>query len=59
MEFTERYSSNGKIISIDFKKAFDSVSRYFLLKKPFILSDMDIQLSSGFEYFIKAYQAMS
>lgn len=32
MEFTERYNTNGKMICIDFKKAFDTVSRDFLLK---------------------------
>ena len=32
MEFTKRYCINGKIIGIDFKKAFDTVSRDFLLK---------------------------
>ena len=32
MEFTERYKINGKMICIDFKKAFDTVSRDFLFK---------------------------
>ena len=32
MEFTERYSINGTMICIDFKKAFDTVSRDFLFK---------------------------
>ena len=34
MEFTERYMYciNGKMICIDFKKAFDTVSRDFLFK---------------------------
>ena len=32
MEFTERYCINGKMICIDFKKAFDTVSRNFLFK---------------------------
>ena len=32
MEFTERYCINSKIICIDFKKAFDTVSRNFLFK---------------------------
>ena len=32
MEFTERYNINGKMICIDFKKAFDTVSRDFLFK---------------------------
>lgn len=32
MEFTERYNINGKMVCIDFKKAFDTVSRNFLFK---------------------------
>lgn len=32
MEFTERYCNNGKMICIDFKKAFNTVSRNFLFK---------------------------
>jgi len=32
MEFTERYNINGKMICIDFKKAFDTASRDFLFK---------------------------
>jgi len=32
MEFTERYNINGKMICIDFKKGFDTVSRGFLFK---------------------------
>ena len=32
MEFTERDNINGKMICIDFKKAFDTVSRDFLFK---------------------------
>jgi len=32
MEFTERYNINGKMICIDFKKAFYTVSRDFLFK---------------------------
>ena len=32
MEFTERYNINGMMICIDFKKAFDTVSRDFLFK---------------------------
>ena len=30
LEYTERFKINGKLIAIDFKKAFDSVSREFL-----------------------------
>ena len=32
MEFVERYNINGKMVCIDFKKAFDTVSRKFLFK---------------------------
>ena len=32
MEFSERYNIEGKMICIDFKKAFDPVSRDFLLR---------------------------
>jgi len=32
MEFTERYNINGKMVCIDSKKAFDTVSRKFLFK---------------------------
>ncbi len=32
MEYTERYNINAKMICIDFKKAFDTVSRDFLFK---------------------------
>ena len=30
MEFSERYNLEGRMICIDFKKAFDTVSRDFL-----------------------------
>lgn len=32
LEFTERYKINGRMIAIDFQKAFDSVNRTFLYK---------------------------
>jgi len=32
MEFSERYNLEGRMICIDFKKAFDTVSRYFLFR---------------------------
>jgi len=32
MEFSERYHIEGKMICIDFKKAFDTVSRNFLFR---------------------------
>ena len=32
LEYTERFKINGKLIAIDFKKAFDSVSREFLFR---------------------------
>ena len=32
MDYTERYKISGKMICIDFKKAFDSVSRTFLFR---------------------------
>ena len=32
MEFSERYNLEGRMICIDFKKAFDSVSRDFLFR---------------------------
>ena len=32
MEFRERYCINGKMICVDFKKAFDTVSRNVLFK---------------------------
>ena len=32
MEFSERYNIEGKMICIDFKKAFDTVSRDFLFR---------------------------
>ena len=32
LEYTERYGLNGKMIAVDFQKAFDSVNRNFLYK---------------------------
>ena len=32
MDYTKRYQIEGRLISIDFKKAFDSVSRDFLFR---------------------------
>ena len=32
LEYTERFKINGRLIAIDFKKAFDSVSREFLFR---------------------------
>ena len=32
LEYTERYRLNGKMIAVDFEKAFDSVNRQFLYK---------------------------
>ena len=32
MEFSERYNLEGRIICIDFKKAFDTLSRDFLFR---------------------------
>ena len=32
LEYTERYRLNGKMIAVDFQKAFDSVNRQFLYK---------------------------
>ena len=32
LEYTERYRLNGKMIAVDFQKAFDSVNRQFLCK---------------------------
>ena len=40
LDYTKRYQIEGRLISIDFKKAFDSVSREifcFVLCRPFIL----------------------
>ena len=31
LDYTERFKVNGRLIAIDFKKAFDSVSREFFL----------------------------
>ena len=57
MEFTERYCINSKMICIDFKKAFDTVSGNFLLKT---LQAFGFGYSfSGFTHSIKTYQAVS
>ena len=32
MEFSERYSIDGRMVCIDFKKAFDTVGRDFLFQ---------------------------
>jgi len=58
MEFTERYSINGKMICIDFKKAFDTTSRDFLFKTlhAFGFGNSFIQ---WIIHFTKAYQAVS
>ena len=34
LEYTERFKMNERLIAIDFKKAFDSVSREFLFRTP-------------------------
>ena len=31
MEFSERYNLEGRIVCVDFKKAFDTVSRHFFI----------------------------
>ena len=55
--YTKRYQIEGRLISIDFKKAFDSVSRDFLFRtlRPFILV---LLLYNGFPHFIIIYQAV-
>ena len=32
LDYTKRYHTEGRLISIDFKKAFDSVSRDFMFR---------------------------
>ena len=54
MEFTERYNINGKMVCIDFKKAFDTVSRNFVFKAP-RLTDLDRPSGSGSAHFTKIY----
>ena len=57
LDYTKRYQIEGRLISIDFKKAFDSVSRDFLFRtlSPFILV---LLLYNGFTHFMTIYQAV-
>ena len=59
LDYAKRYQVEGRLISIDFKKAFDSVSRDFLFRT---LSDFHFGPSfiqyNGFTHFITIYQAV-
>ena len=53
LEYTERFKINGRLIAIDFKKAFDSVSRKFkFFFVPYLLLVLALFLSNGFTLFI-------
>ena len=51
MDYTERYQIEGRLISIAFKKAFDSVSRDFSFLTPSALHFGPL-LCHGFTHFI-------
>ena len=57
--YTERYGINGKMLAIDFQKAFDSVNRNFLFST---LAAFNFQLalrsSSGYKPFTKIFQVV-
>ena len=53
MEFSERYNLEGKMIYIDFKKAFDTVSRNFFLH--FILPWFWSIISAKDSYILQQY----
>ena len=57
LEYTERFKINGRLIAIDFKKAFDSVSREFFFV-PYLLFVLALLLSYGFTLFIIIFLAV-
>ena len=57
LDYTERFKVNGRLIAIDFKKAFDSVSREFFLV-PYLLLVLALLLSNGFTLFIIIFLAV-
>ena len=52
MEFSERYNIEGKMICIDFKKAFDTVSRDFFYSVHCLPLVLDHHLYNGSIRFI-------
>ena len=57
LEYTERFKINGRLIAIDFNKAFDSVSREFFFV-PYPLFVLALLLSDGFSLFIIIFLAV-
>ena len=57
LEYTERFKINGRLIAIDFNKAFDSVSREFFFV-PYPLFVLALLLSNGFTLFIIIFLAV-
>ena len=57
LEYTERFKINGRLIAIDFKKAFDSVSREFLFRT-LSAARFGPLLSNGFTLFIIIFLAV-
>ena len=57
LDYTERFKINGRLIAIDFKKAFDSVSREFFFV-PYLLFVLALLLSYGFTLFIIIFLAV-
>ena len=59
LEYTERFKINGRLIAIDFKRAFESVSREFIFRT---LSDLllvlALLLSNGLTLFIIIFPAV-
>jgi len=55
LDYTKRYQIEGRLISIDFKKAFDSVSRDFLFRA-LSAFNLDLPLYNGFTHFTTIYQ---
>ena len=56
LEYTERLKINGRLIAIDFKKAFDSVSRKFIFctLSPLCFGSSFIQCIHTFYYIISS-----
>ena len=57
LEYTETHKINGKMIAIDFQKAFDSLSRNFIFQTLSVLN-FGPPSHSGCIHFIIIFQAV-
>ena len=58
LENTERYGINGKMIAVDFQRAFDSVNKRFLHRALYAFNFSPL-LYNGYIPFARIFQAVS